>query len=185
MDPFFAKTARSHRRRSRVTHRRSLPRRRWCTHGWPAGGRPRRGREPPERNWREHASGTAGRRGVPRERFDCPPEHARSLARISEYVALTKGVGPLYDELHALFDHDYEPGVAHRLLAEIRCPPGNEQLPGRSSSPRTSMSRWSAPSRSLVSRSTWYSYLALGRHRGKFLHVGSDGHASVVEVPNA
>ena len=52
------------------------------------------------------------------ERFDCPPEHARSLARISEYVALTKGVGPLYDELHALFDHDYEPGAAHRLLAE-------------------------------------------------------------------
>ena len=27
------------------------------------------------------------------ERFDCPPEHARSLARISEYVALTKGIG--------------------------------------------------------------------------------------------
>jgi SIR2-like domain len=28
-------------------------------------------------------------------------------------------------------------------------------------------------------------YLALGRHRGKFLHLKADGGASVVEVPNA
>ena len=63
------------------------------------------------------------------ERFDCPPEHARSLARISEYVALTKGIGPLYDELHALFDHDYEPGAAHRLVAETCLCWGNEPNP--------------------------------------------------------
>ena len=35
--------------------------------------------------------------------FDCPPAHARDLAHVAEYVALTKGVGPLYDELHGLF----------------------------------------------------------------------------------
>ena len=29
------------------------------------------------------------------------------------------------------------------------------------------------------------SYLALGRNRGKFLHVGADGIATLVEVPNA
>src|SRR5206468_1376227 len=52
------------------------------------------------------------------ESFDCPPGHERDLARVSQYVALTKGVGPLYDELHALYDRDYEPGATHRLLAE-------------------------------------------------------------------
>src|SRR5206468_4102324 len=36
--------------------------------------------------------------------FDCPLDHARDLAHVAEYVALTKGVGPLYDELHQLFD---------------------------------------------------------------------------------
>ena len=38
--------------------------------------------------------------------FDCPPAHAHDLAHVAEYVALTKGVGPLYDELHTLFDRD-------------------------------------------------------------------------------
>ena len=51
------------------------------------------------------------------ERFDMPPGHEPDLARVSQYVALTKGVGPLYDELHALLDHDLEPGPAHHLVA--------------------------------------------------------------------
>ena len=33
--------------------------------------------------------------------FDCPPEHCGDLARVAQYVAMTAGVGPLYDELHA------------------------------------------------------------------------------------
>ena len=41
--------------------------------------------------------------------FDYQPE-GRELARVSEYVALMKGVGPLYDELHDLLDRDYDPG---------------------------------------------------------------------------
>ena len=51
--------------------------------------------------------------------FDSPPEH-RDLARVSEYVALMKGVGPLYDELHDLLDRDFEPGPVHRALARGR-----------------------------------------------------------------
>ena len=119
------------------------------------------------------------------ERFDCPPEHERDLARISEYVALTKGIGPLYDELHALFDHDYEPGAAHRLLAETM------SLLRQRATPRPLIVTTNfdvALERAFTESGEPFdvvSYLALGRHRGKFLHVGSDGHASVVEVPNA
>ena len=38
--------------------------------------------------------------------FNCPPEHARDLAHVAEYVTLTNGVGPLYDELHAVYARD-------------------------------------------------------------------------------
>lgn len=119
------------------------------------------------------------------QRFGCPPEHERDLARVSEYVALTKGIGPLYDELHALFDHDYEPGPAHRLLAE------SVQLLAAQSAPRlliVTTNFDAALERALTEAGEPFdvvSYLALGRHRGKFLHVGAEGSAAVVDVPNA
>ena len=43
------------------------------------------------------------------EQFDCPVDRGRDLARVAEYAALTQGIGPLYDELHTLFDRDHEP----------------------------------------------------------------------------
>src|SRR5262249_5004768 len=53
-------------------------------------------------------------------RFDCPAEHARDLAHVAEYVALPKGIGPLYDELHELFDRDEPvPGPVHAGLAQL------------------------------------------------------------------
>ena len=60
-----------------------------------------------------------GRGGFLARRFDCPPERSADLAQVSQYVALTKGVGPLYDELHAVFDHDYPPGAVHSFAAEL------------------------------------------------------------------
>ena len=54
------------------------------------------------------------------ECFDYPPRRERDLARVSQYVALMKGVGPLYDELHDLFDRDYEPGPVEREPRDAR-----------------------------------------------------------------
>ena len=51
--------------------------------------------------------------------FDCPPEYARDLAHVAEYVMLTKGVGPLYDELHALYAQDFAPRQVDRTLARL------------------------------------------------------------------
>src|SRR6266545_3842649 len=51
-------------------------------------------------------------------RFECPPDQAGQLARVSQYVAVMKGSGPLYDELHAVFDADFPPGPVHRFLAD-------------------------------------------------------------------
>jgi hypothetical protein len=117
--------------------------------------------------------------------FECPGERARDLAHVAEWVAVAKGAGPLYDELHALFDRDAEPGPVHRAVADLAA-----AASARAAPPQllltTSFDR-------LLERAFEEGgqpldvvlYLAFGRHRGKFLHVGADGNSTVVEVPNA
>jgi SIR2-like domain len=117
--------------------------------------------------------------------FDCPPEHVRDLAHVAEYVALTKGVGPLYDELHTLFDRDCPPGPVHRSLAELagmlRRRGGPHQLIVTTNFDDVLEQAF----REAGEEFDVVSYLALGPNRGKFLHVSSDGGATLVEVPNA
>ena len=60
------------------------------------------------------------------ECFEYPTDAERDLARVSQYVALMKGVGPLYDELHDLFDRDYEPAPIERELATLATACANE-----------------------------------------------------------
>jgi DNA-binding SARP family transcriptional activator len=117
--------------------------------------------------------------------FDCPREHSADLAKVAQYVVVTHGIGPLYDELHAIFDRDYEPQPVHRLLAEL---------------PAILRQR-AAPQQLIVT--THYdhalerafedageafdvvSYISLGRDRGKFLHRSADGGEWVIQLPNA
>jgi DNA-binding SARP family transcriptional activator len=117
--------------------------------------------------------------------FECPPDHTRDLAHVAEYVALTKGVGPLYDELHALFDRESAPGSVHRTLAELagllRARGGSNQLIVTTNFDDVLEQAF----REAGEDFDVVSYLALGPNRGKFLHVGSDGAATLVEVPNA
>src|SRR5439155_6708648 len=41
------------------------------------------------------------------------------LTRISQYVALMKGSGPLYDELHAQLEAEVVPTPVHRFFASL------------------------------------------------------------------
>jgi hypothetical protein len=43
------------------------------------------------------------------ENFGYPSEDALDLVRVSQYVAVVTGSGPLYEELRNLFDADYPP----------------------------------------------------------------------------
>jgi DNA-binding SARP family transcriptional activator len=116
--------------------------------------------------------------------FGYPPEQARDLARVSQYVALMKGVGPLYDELHALFDRDYEPGPAYHALAELA-----GILRARGSPPPfiVTANFDHAIERAFAEAGEGFdvvSYIGVGRHQGKFLHVSAEGPVRVIEVPN-
>ncbi|NMO90369.1 SIR2 family protein [Actinomycetospora sp. TBRC 11914] len=48
-----------------------------------------------------------------------PDRDHEDLARVSQFIASTEGPGPLYDELHEVFDLQYSPTVLHRFLARL------------------------------------------------------------------
>jgi DNA-binding SARP family transcriptional activator len=117
--------------------------------------------------------------------FGCPPEIAGELTKVAQYVAVTQGIGPLYDELHLLLDRDYQPGDVHQFLADL---PG--LLRDRGAPPpllvTTNYDR--ALERAFQDAGEEpdvVSYVSLGRNRGKFLHRSADGAPRVIHTPNA
>lgn len=117
--------------------------------------------------------------------FDCPPNLEPDLARVAQYVAVTRGIGPLYDELHAAYGEDDSPARVHRFLASL--PPQLRKL-GAPQQLIVTATYDRALERAFQDRDEpvdVVTYLASGRDRGKFLHVDADGAARVVEVPNA
>jgi DNA-binding SARP family transcriptional activator len=118
------------------------------------------------------------------ECFDCPPEHD-TLGRVAQYVALKKGLGPLYDELHAVFDRDYPPGPVHRFLAGL---PALLRERGAPHPLLVTTHYDETLERALADAGEAFdvvSYIAAGRDRGKFLHIDADGSARVVDVANS
>src|SRR5919201_834473 len=54
------------------------------------------------------------------QRFGYPGDDgAVTLPRVAQYVAIMKGSGPLYDELHELLDVDLPPTAVHRFFASL------------------------------------------------------------------
>lgn len=117
--------------------------------------------------------------------FDCPREHAGDLAKVAQYVAMTKGIGPLYDELHTIFDHDYEPQPVHRLLAELPRYLRASRIPQQLI---LTTHYDSALEQAFDDAGEAYdvvSYISIGRNRGKFLHRPAGDEPRVIELPNA
>jgi tetratricopeptide (TPR) repeat protein len=116
--------------------------------------------------------------------FDCPPEHARELAHVAQYVALLRGLGPLYDELHALFDRDFPPGPVQRGLAQTARALREQGLPGLLIVTTNFDHTLERAFADVGEEFDVVAYIAAGRNRGKFLHATPDGRAQIVEIPN-
>lgn len=116
--------------------------------------------------------------------FEYPSDDGTALTRVAQYVALTKGSGPLYDELHALLGSGVVPSAVHRFLAAL--PP----LLRERGAPHLLLVTTSydlALEQALLEAGEEFdvvSYIASGRHRGSFCHVPPDGGAHPIEVPN-
>lgn len=117
--------------------------------------------------------------------FSCPPEHVRDLAHVAQYVALTSGVGPLYDELHRLFDGEYRPGPIHTGIAELERVV-SERAEAHQLVVTTAFHQLLEQALGAAEREfDVVSYLAVGRHQGKFVHTAPGSSAIVVDAPYA
>jgi DNA-binding SARP family transcriptional activator len=130
----------------------------------------------------ENGESLAGRLA---EAFDLPEEHRGDLTRVSQYVAVTQGVGPLYDQLHELFAEGDDPGPVERFLAGL---PELARARGAEHQLLVTTAYGSALERAFEDAGEEVdvvSFVALGPNRGKFLHQAPDGSETVVAVPNA
>jgi DNA-binding SARP family transcriptional activator len=113
------------------------------------------------------------------------PEPELALTHVSQYVAVMRGSGPLYDELHALLGRPAEPTPVHRFFASLPTLLRERGLPHQ----LIVSTRFDhALEEALTEAGEEFDvvvYLAAGRNRGRFCHIAPDGTASVIEVPNA
>ncbi len=117
------------------------------------------------------------------ERFDYPAG-GEALTRISQYVSVMRGSGPLYDELHALLDAEAVPTAVHRLFAAL--PPLLRER-GVSHQLLVTTSFDLALEHAFLERGEEFDvvfYIASGRDRGRFCHIPPDGSAQVITIPN-
>jgi DNA-binding SARP family transcriptional activator len=117
-------------------------------------------------------------------RFEYPPDEPADLTRVAQYVALTKGSGPLYDELHAMLAVEALPNAVHRFFASL--PPLLRER-GAPHQLLVTTSYDLALEQALLDAGEEFdvvSYVASGRNRGRFCHLRPDGVAQVIDVPN-
>jgi hypothetical protein len=117
--------------------------------------------------------------------FDFPPDEVKELLRVSEYVAVMTGSGPLYDELHHLFDADYQPTNVHTMLAAVPAFLRRQGLVRYQLIVTTNYDdALERAFRAAGEEFDLVSYVAEGQHRGKFLHLPPDGVSRLIERPN-
>lgn len=118
-------------------------------------------------------------------RFDYPTQELKELSRVSQYVAMMAGSGPLYEELRQLFDADYPPSDLHRFLA--RMPQSIRQQPTRHYQLIVTTNYDDALERAFQEVDEEFDlvvYAAEGENQGKFLHLAPGGDVHLIERPN-
>jgi hypothetical protein len=111
-------------------------------------------------------------------------EDDRELTRVAQFVALTKGAGPLYEELQSLLNAAAAPTTVHRFFASL--PPLLRER-GVPHQLLVTTSYDLALEQALLDAGEEFdvvSYLASGRNRGRFCHRDPSGETRVIELPN-
>jgi hypothetical protein len=95
------------------------------------------------------------------------------------------GSGPLYEELHRLFDADYQPTSVHTLLATV---PAFLRRQASTRYPVIVTTNYDdALERAFTAAGEEFDlvcYIADGQHRGKFTHAPPNDTPSLIERPN-
>ena len=117
------------------------------------------------------------------QRFDYS-ENGHGLPHVAQYVAVMKGSGPLYDELHALLDADAVPTPIHRFLAALPPLLRERGLPHQLLVTTSYDLALEAAFLAAGEAFDVVSYIAAGPQRGKFCHVAPDGTGRLIDLPN-
>jgi len=115
---------------------------------------------------------------------DYPTIQTRDLAQVAQYITALAGQGPLYDELHDVFDADYPPTRLHRFLAGVS---RRTRAAGRECMLFVTTNYDDSLERAFAEEGEPYelvTYIAEGRDRGHFRHFRSDGKVVVIDRPN-
>ena len=119
------------------------------------------------------------------DEFFYPVEDVRDLLRVSQYAAVKAGEASLYEQLHDVFDFDYEPTALHHFLARI---PSLLRDKGQQRYQVILTTNYDdALERAFRSAGEPYDllfYISEGEHRGKCRHVAPDGTSTVIDRPN-
>jgi hypothetical protein len=115
-----------------------------------------------------------------------PYTTSHDLPRVSQYVATMQGSGPLYEQLHSVFDASYAPTPFHHLLAHMQ-----SALQAKGYQPHPPLivtsSYDDALERAFRAAGEPFdlvAYTAEGEHRGRFVHYPSSGKARPIDRPN-
>lgn len=144
---------------------------------------------PPETAWQRgtHLPSGAELAAYLASSFSYPSTDTDNLARVSQYVSLMIGLGPLYDELRKLFNADYAPSPLHRLLARL---PSLFRQHGTGEYQLIVTTNYDdALERAFQDAGEPFdlvTYIAEGKNTGKFLHFSPDRTEPVpIERPNS
>jgi hypothetical protein len=120
------------------------------------------------------------------ENFGYPASDMYDLVRVSQYIVVLTGSGPLYEELHSLLDADYLPTPLHQFFATLPAAlrekgyPSPYQLIVTSNYDDLAERAFHAAGEPF----DLVSYVAEREQRGKFVHWPPDGEAHLIEKPN-
>jgi hypothetical protein len=117
--------------------------------------------------------------------YDYADSDSTDLARVSQYVAVMTGDGPLYRDLRDVFDNDYPPTALHHFLASL---PDVLRRTGGGRFPLIVTTNYDdALERAFVAAGEPYDlvwYVAEGEARGRFVHRPPDGDSRVIDRSN-
>jgi hypothetical protein len=145
---------------------------------------------PPHTEWKQGAFLPSGGELSERlaDEFSYKKEwgNRQDLLRVSQYVATTRGTGPLFLDLHRCFNADYPLTVVHRFLAglpKLLRARGHKYCPMLIATTNYDdvMERAFHEAGEPVQVVT---YICEGELRGKFMHHRADGQRVVIDIPN-
>ena len=117
------------------------------------------------------------------QRFDYS-DNGFSLPRVAQYVAVMKGSGPLYDELHALLDADAAPTPIHGFFASLPPLLRERGVPHQLLVTTSYDLALEAAFLEAGEEFDVVSYIAAGPNRGKFCHISPNGTGRLIDLPN-